>query len=207
MSTLSRALLLSIFLTIGLSTLAQPTIINFDFGAVLIDCAGYAYEWPSGRCGTIYPTQDFNGTPAFGWTLSKAAAQFRGLSGLTGPDSAFSPPSFEGLPFSQAVFLQGAGAYVKQAIPGFAAGSYVLTFYLGSRYTSPPFDGNQTVQVSIDGQVIGTWSLQTATPFTQQIATFTTNTSGTHTLQFLGTKLGDHTAFLSYVVITPTVRM
>ena len=42
------------------------------------------------------------------------------------------------------------------------------------------------------------------TPFTLKTATFTVGTGGSHTVQFIGTKPGDHTAFVSYVTVTPT---
>ena len=44
-------------------------------------------------------------------------------------------------------------------------GLYTLKFYLGSRH-STAYDGNQTVEATIDEQVIGTWKLVTFTPFT-----------------------------------------
>lgn len=43
-----------------------------------------------------------------------------------------------------------------------------------------------------------------ATAAPGQINTFTVTTGGNHTVEFMGTREGDHTAFLSYVVITPT---
>ena len=62
------------------------------------------------------------------------------------------------------------------------------------------------MEAFIDGQVIGTWALISFTPFTLQTASFSVRTGGTHTLQFRGMNKGDHTAFLSYVVITQTER-
>ena len=85
------------------------------------------------------------------------------------------------------------------------AGSYTLSFYLGSRFIDCcGYDGNQTVQALIDGNVIGTWALTSFTPFTLQTVSFTVSTGGTHTLEFRGINNGDHTAFLSYVSITQT---
>jgi hypothetical protein len=192
---------------------AQPTIVNFDFGAVRIACgSGYTYEGPVGSCPyNAAPTQNFNGTPDFGWMLGWTVARSgaplapdNGGAGLTGPNTIFYPPSFDGLPFNQAVFLQNAGSFVWQAVGGFTAGSYALSFYLGSRYNSSGwFDGNQTVEALIDGVVIRSWALSSNTPFTLETASFAVNTDGIHTLEFKGTKLGDHTAFLSYVTITP----
>jgi hypothetical protein len=183
---------------------AQPTIVNFDFGAVRILCSnGYAYESPTSYCWWDYPMQKYNSTPGFGWTLSLTNYFFSG-AGLTGPNTIFSPPPFTGLPFNQAAYLQGKGSFVWQAVEGFTAGKYTLSLYLGSRYASGGFDdGNQTVMALIDDKVVGTWVLSSFAPFTLVTASFTVTTNGKHTVEFLGTKAGDHTAFLSYVTITP----
>lgn len=124
------------------------------------------------------------------------------VPGLTGPNTIFYPPPFTRLPFNQAVILQDAGPFVWQSVGGFTAGKYTLSFYLGSRYSSL-YDGNQTVEALIDGNVIGTWALSSYTPFTLETATFTVSTNGSHELEFMGINHGDHTAFLSYVTITP----
>ena len=100
--------------------------------------------------------------------------------------------------FNQAVFLQDIGGFVWQQVGGFTAGTYTLSFYLGSR---SGYDGNQTVVALIDGTPIGTWALTTGTPFTLETVRFTVSTGGSHALEFIGTRPGDHTAFLSYVTI------
>jgi len=190
---------------------AQPTIVNFDFGAVRIACSnGYAYEGPVFTCPYAGPSQNFNASPGFGWILGTVLAAcchpqqtLDGGPGLTGPDTIFYPPPFTGLPFNQAVILQDAYTFVWQAVSGFTAGDYTLTFYLGSRYSNL-YDGNQTVEALIDGQVIGTWALSSYTPFTLETPSFTVTTDGTHALEFRGINHGDHTAFVSYVTITPT---
>ncbi len=183
---------------------ADPIIVNANFGAVLINCGGgdpfykYAYQ---GTDGCNNQSQDFNSAPGFGWTLGLTHAQYQG-SGLTGPDTNFNPPPFDGLPFTQAVFLQQDNSSVSQDISGFAAGSYTLSFYLGSRYhEGGGYDGDQTVEALIDGNVIGTWYLTSFTPFTLRFLTFTVDTGGDHTLEFMGINAGDHTAFLSGVNI------
>lgn len=198
-----RALLLSVILGIAASAQGQVNIVNFDFGAVRISCgSGYAYEWPGApgcRGPYQFPMQDFNSAPGFGWIFSLSPGIETGGAGLTGPNTAFSPPSFEGMPFNQAVFLQNRGTFVWQQIAGFTAGNYILSFYLGSRCG---FSGQQTVQASIDGRVIGAWQLADCTPFALETANFSVGTNGSHTLEFTGMNFGDHTAFLSYVTIT-----
>ena len=173
---------------------------------------GYAYEQPVLSCPYAGPSQNFNGDPRFGWVLGTLISNYGhpqqsldGGPGLTGPNTIFFPPPFTGLPFNQAAILQDSGSFAMQRVTGFMPGRYLLSFYLGSRY-STLYDGNQTVQALIDGNVIGTWSLVSYTPFTLQTASFTVTTAGPHTVEFQGINHGDHTAFLSYVVIAPTGR-
>ena len=211
MSSPLRAFLLVAILGLVASAQGQVNIVNFDFGAVAIACPnGYAYEGPVLSCPYAGPEQNFNASPGFGWTVGTRIAQcchpqqsLDGGPGLTGPNTIFYPPPFDGLPFHQAVILQDAYTFVWQAVGGFSPGTYTLSCYLGSRYSSL-YDGNQTVEALIDGQVVGTWALSSFTPFTRETTSFTVTTAGTHALEFRGINHGDHTAFLSYVVITPT---
>ena len=206
MSTPLRALFLCAILTIAASAFGQVNIVNFDFGAVPVECgSNYAYQGLGSCSGGPYsPTQNFNQTPGFGWMLGSVVALGEppfdfGGAGLTGPYSAFCPPSFDGMPFRQVVFLQSIGSFVAQAVGGFTAGNYTLSFYLGGRCAWGP----QRIAAMIDGNVIGTWDAPPGMPFTLETATFTVSTDGTHVLKFVGINpWGDHTAFLSYVTIT-----
>ena len=213
MSISSRTLLLSAILLMAASASGQINIVNFDFGAVPVGCSnwGFAYEGPVFWCGSDPASQNFNAAPGFGWILGgvvSAPALPPGIhansgAGLTRPGTAFYPPPFDGMPFNQAVFLQDIGSFVWQEVGGFTAGTYTLSFYLGSRFIDCcGYDGNQTVVALIDGRPIGTWALSSFTPFTLQSARFTVSTGGNHAVEFMGTNPGDHTAFLSYVVIT-----
>jgi uncharacterized repeat protein (TIGR03803 family) len=208
--------LLAIFAITILMTVTNATaqadslsIINADFSAVPIVCAlDYAYQATGGGdcSGPIDPQQDFNSAPGFGWTIVPVSPPLGGGTGagLTDPNSNFFPPSFAGLPFTQAAFLQNNSAALWQTIGGFSAGeAYTLSFYLGSRYYNGGFDGNQTIQALIGDKVIGTWTLTSYTPFTLQRAAFTVSTGGDQVLKFVGLASGDHTAFISSVAITP----
>ena len=211
MSMALRVVLLGAMLVIAANGFGQQlNIVNFDFGAVPVMCGGgigLGYQGPGYRCAWPEPTQNFEASPGFGWTMNLGvAARAGGGSGLTLPNTTFEPPPFNGLPFTQAAFLQDYGVTVSQSIAGFTAGNYTLGFYLGSRYYSGPWDGNQTVEALIDGNVIGTWVLVSFTPFTWQTVPFTVTTDGSHTLEFKGMNLGDHTAFFCYVTITPMER-
>lgn len=182
---------------------SSVTIINPNFSTPTIACAtGYAYDG-SGDCSGPDPQQNFNASAGFGWTLA-VFGSFGGGDGLTAPNTLLYPPSFSGMPFKQAVYLQGANTDLSQVISGFSAGvMYTLRFYLGSRFHGAPYDGNQTVEALIDGKVIGTWALSSFTPFALKSAPFTVSTNGSHTLEFKGVTAGDHTAFLSGVSISP----
>jgi len=187
----------------------QPTIVNFNFGVVPVLCStGYAYQGAALLCTVPYGsnTQNFDASPGFGWMLGSVVAlggpNLNLGAGLTGPGTAFCPPSFTGMPFNQAVFLQSIGSFVWQAVPGFTAGSYTLSFYLGGRCDFGP----QKIVAMIDGNVIGIWDVPLNMPFTLETATFTVKTDGTHALEFMVLNPPDSTAFLSYVTITPGGR-
>ena len=206
MSSPLRVLLLAAILGIAASAQGQINIVNFDFGAVTVACGGgFTYEGAQLTC--FYPpTQNFNGTPGFGWILGwpvplNGSPRFGGV-GVTGPNSVFCPLSFEGMPFQQAAILQSLGSFAWQTIPGFTAGSYTLSFYLGGRCGYGP----QRLVAMVDGNVIGAWDVATGMPFTLETATFTVSSSGSHTLEFMGMNPGDTTAFVSYVTITANGR-
>jgi len=74
-----------------------------------------------------------------------------------------------------------------------------VSFYLGSRYASGGYDGNQTVEVLLDGQDVGTYALSSYTPFALETTSPLTLGAGSYNLEFEGTASGDHTAFVSGV--------
>ena len=188
-----------VFAFCAIATAAPILITNGNFSDVPITCGGYAYQYFGGNCNSNPPQQDFNGTQGFGWTLI-----IKSGIGLTAPNSAFQPPDFTGLPFTQALFLQDGASTAYQALGGFSANTnYVLSFYIGSRYAEGGGDdGNQTVQVTMDGVALFTISLKSFTPFMLEEVPFSVPTDGTHTLAFNGLNPGDHTAFVSGVSIT-----
>ena len=190
-------------LTLPIASADSLTIANPNFSAVAVQCSdGTAYQSDGGNCDVNdFNQQAFNTSVGIGWQFA-AVPYDDGGDGLTEPNSFFEPPPFTGLPFSQAVFLQGNNAKVWQTLVGFLpGGQYTLSFYLGSRYTSGSYDGNQTVEAIIDGQVIGTSALVSYTPFTLQTAVFTVTSGGLRTLMFAGTANGYHNAFHSGVSI------
>ena len=205
MSTPLRALLVLTILSLAINTAAQVNIVNFDFGAVPVGCSDWNFTYQGAQLTCIYPvTQNYNRTPGFGWTLGSIVARSGSPldvgAGVSGPNSAFNPPSFDGLPFQQAAILQSVGSFALQAVGGFMPGRYTLSFYLGGRTVQ--YYGPQRVQATIDGSVIGTWDVPVGMPFTLETASFAVSTDGTHVLEFMGLNPHDTTAFISYVTIT-----
>jgi hypothetical protein len=191
---------------LSLACAQSVNIVNPDFAAVAIQCsAGFAYE-PAIGMGTNCangPYQKFNGVPGIGWTFTPHTSNVEHGDGITGAGTAFMPPPFTGLPFAYAAFLQTKGS-ITQMIDGFVPGmTYVLSFYLGSRYANGPYAGNQTVAATIDGHMIGVWALTSFTPFTLRTAVFKVPSGTSHILTFRGESTADNTAFLSGVSIAP----
>jgi hypothetical protein len=188
-------------LMLSIASADSLTVVNPNFGNVPVQCGnGYAYQAETVQnCDLAVPVQTFNSSLGVGWTFAPAPTGGDG-AGLTNPNTIFEPPPFTGLPFSVAVFLQGSVAALGQTITGFVpGGSYTLNFYLGSRYTYGGYSGNQTVEATIDGQVVGTWALTSNTPFTLRSVPFQVGTGGSQVLKFVGTVSGDETAFVSGV--------
>jgi hypothetical protein len=179
-------------------------IVNSDFSAVPVQCSeGYAYQAKAGgSCTGSTIEQDFNSAPGIGWTFLPATIHTIGEDGITGPNTAFNPPSFTGLPFSQAALLQGPRSAISQKLEGFVSGRYKHSVYLGSRYGSGTSSGTQTVLVTLDDQLIGVWPLQSFTPFILKEAFFSA-TTGPHVLTFRGVVASASSAFFSGVSIAP----
>ena len=192
-----------ILMTLSIASADSLTVANPNFSAVAVQCSGgAAYQSDGGNCDVNdFKQQPFNTSVGIGWQFA-AVPYDGGGDGLTEPNSFFEPPPFTGFPFSQAAYLQGPNAEISQTLAGFVpGGQYTLSFYLGSRYASGGYDGNQTVEAMVDGQVIGTWALVSDMPFTLQTTPFTVGYGGLHTVKFAGTVSGDHTAFFSGVSI------
>ena len=78
---------------------------------------------------------------------------FTGDAGISANGSGFTsgnPPAPQG---TQVAFLQGTGSF-SQAVAGWAAGTYVLTFYAAQRGNYQA--SRQDFQVLVDGVVVGT---------------------------------------------------
>jgi hypothetical protein len=119
-------------------------------------------------------------------------------SGITGNGSGFTaqnPNAPEGV---QVGFVQGTG-HISQSV-SLGAGSYAINFDAAQRVQWQ--NGNQTFDVLLDGNVIGTITPANGTYEAYQTSPFTA-TNGSHTLSFKGLNPqgGDHTAFIDDVKV------
>ncbi len=116
---------------------------------------------------------------------------FVGTAGIAANGSIFNNPNApEG---TQVGILQNNGS-ISQAV-NFAAGAYTLSFQAVQRPGA-----NQTFQVLVDGNVVGTFQ-PTGTSFQSYTTSSFRVTAGSHVVEFLGTDTigGDNTAFIDSV--------
>ena len=102
---------------------------------------------------------------------------------------------------AQVAFLQGTGAF-SQAVTGWAAGSYTLTFRAAQRGNYQA--SRQDFEVLVDGAVVGSFTPSGTSYRPYTTAAFTV-TAGSHTIAFRGLDSagGDNTAFVDEVRIAP----
>ena len=105
------------------------------------------------------------------------------------------PPAPQGV---QVAFLQETGSFT-QTVAGWAAGSYVLTFYAAQRGNFRA--SQQNFNVLIDGNVVGTFTPSGTSYQSYSTAVFTV-TAGSHDhFQGLDSAGGDNTAFIDAVSV------
>jgi hypothetical protein len=124
---------------------------------------------------------------------------YAGDAGVAENGSAFTAGNPNAPQGSQVVFLQNTGS-VRQTVT-FAAGTYSISFNAAQRGNG---GGNQTLQVLVDGKVVGTFNNLSGTAYTTLTTSSFTVTAGTHTVTIQGTNLngGDNTAFIDQVALT-----
>jgi hypothetical protein len=140
---------------------------------------------PAGSYGSFL--YDPTGSP---WAFAGSAGVAANGSGFT----ASNPAAPEG---GQVAFLQGYGSF-SQAVAGWAAGTYVVSFDAASRGGTQAED----FQVLVDGQVVGTFTPSGAAYQSYATAAFTVS-AGSHTITFQGldTVGGDNTALIDRIAI------
>ena len=111
---------------------------------------------------------------------------FLGNSGISGNNSGFTSGTPNAPQGVQVAFLQGAGSSISQTL-SFAGGAYEVVFSAAQRVNYP---GAQTFNVTLDGQIIGTFApAQSATNYVDYTTSVSTVAGGNHILAFVGTDL------------------
>ncbi len=130
-----------------------------------------------------------SGTP---WT-------FTGQAGVSGNGTAFTSGNPNAPQGGQVGFIQNQGM-ISQTVNGMTAGHYSITFSTAQRGS---YGGMQSIQVWVDGELIGTFTPSSSTYQTVNTSGFKLK-SGTHTFSFQGaTNDPDATAFIDNVTLAP----
>jgi hypothetical protein len=138
----------------------------------------------------------YQGVPAnAGWSWG-------GTAGISGNNSGYTGGIASSPQGAQVAYLQGSGSIMAQTIDNWTAATYTISFQAAQRITYNP--AVQDVQVSIDGQLVGTFTpasdgayhLMTSAPFAVA--------AGSHYLAIVGlnSASGDNTAFIDDIQIT-----
>jgi hypothetical protein len=138
------------------------------------------------------------GPGAYQYDPAGSSWTFTGSAGVAGNGSDFTAGNPDAPEGTQVAFVQAYGS-ISQAFT-FAVGSYTVSFLAAQRGNGNV--SSQTLQVLVDGMVVGTF-----TPADVNYASFTTDTftvpAGMHTISFVGVDPDgqDNTAFLDLVTI------
>ena len=126
------------------------------------------------------------------WAFADDAGIAANGSGFT----AGNPPAPEG---TQVAFLQKTGSF-SQAVAGWAAGSYRLTFRAAQRGNNGT--SRQDFRVLVDGVAVGTFTPAGTSYQVLTTAAFTV-TAGSHTIAFQGLNSvgGDNTALIDQISV------
>jgi hypothetical protein len=188
----------SFTVTAGTHTLAiQATNLNGGDNTVFIDQVAVTQQptslADSGFEGIVVPGGGFQYDPTGSpWSFSGGAGISSNGSGFTSGN----PTAPQG---SQVVFLQNISG-ISQAVT-FAAGTYTISLNAAQR-------GNiasaQTLQVLVDGNVVGTFNNLTGTGYSTLTTSGFAVTAGSHVVTIQGTDVngGDNTALIDQVAIT-----
>lgn len=136
---------------------------------------------------------------SFSYTPTGSAWTYTGTAGVAANSSVFTAGNANSPQGSQVAFIQNTGS-ISQTI-SLAAGTYQLIFSAAQRANLP---SSETMQVLVDGAVVGTFNTIAGSAYTDLTTSSFTVAAGTHVLTFLGTNLngGDNTLFLDDVAIT-----
>jgi hypothetical protein len=137
---------------------------------------------------------------SFQYNPTGSAWQFNGTAGLAVNSSAFTIGNSVAPQGRQVAFVQSKGS-VRQVV-NLEAGTYVISFSASQRAN---FASAQTVNVLVDGNVVGVFNNMTGNTYSAQRTSSFSVSAGSHTITFQGTNLngGDNTAFIDLVAIEP----
>jgi hypothetical protein len=135
---------------------------------------------------------------AFQYNPTGTAWTFAAGAGVAANGSGFTSGNSSAPQGNQAMFVQRESS-ASQAVT-FAAGTYAVSFSAAQRGN---VSSAQTLQVLIDGDVVGTFNNLTGTAYTSLTTSSFTVTGGTHTMTFRGTNIygGDNTMFVDQVAV------
>jgi hypothetical protein len=129
---------------------------------------------------------------------------YQGASGIinaTSPSNPWygiTPPT--GYAGDQYGFIQSLGV-ASHSFTVTVAGDYLITWLDAGRPDGSMYDGNQTYNVVLSGNVLSTFQTTSSQNFTQESLPVTL-TEGTYVLAFQGTTTSDHTAFIDAVRVS-----
>ncbi len=122
------------------------------------------------------------GAGTFQYDPTGSAWAFSGTSGISGNDSGFTSGNSPAPQGVQVAFLQQTGT-ITQAVTGWAAGSYVITFDAAQRANYQ--NARQNFNVLVDGNVVSTFT-PSGTSYQSYYSAVFTVIAGTHTITFQG---------------------
>lgn len=157
---------------------AQSTaamIVDGGFETQAGSVADYCYFW------TPCPTGAWSGNGGF----ARQGAYTWGV-----PIGASNPMS---------ALVQGT-TLIEQTITATKSGSFRVVFMMAGRPSGSTWGGNQTVNVTINGTSIGSFSTTSGAPFVSRITgAFSMTNGSTYALRFTGAAVTDQTAFIDLV--------
>ncbi len=192
LSTRIAALALPLALLTALSAQASTNLLqNGSFEA-----SSPASDYTSGYCYTNYPGNVACNSAVPGWS-----GNFVLISADSGPWG--NPQGLSNSATIDGVTIAGIqnDSSLSQTL-SLAAGSYTLSWVDTNRNG---YD-NQTYDVTLNGDVLDTFSTQAGAAWTTHTLTFTVASAGLQTLSFAGQSLGgDRTSFIDNVQLTSAV--
>ena len=164
-----------------------------EISPVAMSVANAGFESPALASG------NYSYSPASaGWNFSAHVGNSG--AGTSANNSAFTS-SNPGAPWGLRVgFIQSTGS-ISQVITSSVPGEWTVVLSAAQR-ASQPSGGRQTINITIDGNAIGSFTPTTEGSYGVYSATSSYLAAGPHTLALLGTSSADNTAFMDNVAVS-----